>query len=101
MSEATPLTPEVAAALIGQSNYVVVMYPDEGDTRIVLPADISAYVQTGWRGYSPEQFVKTKWVITARSDDLNQLRAMCRLVGKEIDGLTSSPFLYKYLPSRS
>lgn len=76
--------------------YVVVVDTNDGDTRIVLASHAYKFVSK-----NPERTLYSgDWIATARSDDLEQLRAMCRLVGLErrTDPSDDDDFLYSYWP---
>ena len=101
MSEAIPLTAEAAMVTANQPKYAVIVDKFDGEARIVSVGGLASYAPTGYLGYSSKPFVEPGWVITARSNDLDQLRALCRLVGQEFLSIHSAHFLYQYLPSKA
>lgn len=79
--------------------FCVVVDTDDGDTRIVRASRVYRFVNK-----NPQATLYSgSWVITARSDDLEQLRALCRLVGPEdatsiAHSIDEDDYLYSYWP---
>ena len=76
--------------------YVVVVDTNDGDTRIVLASHAYKFVSAN-PGHS---LYLGNWTVTAKSYDLEQLRALCQLIGPEeiAPTVAKADYLFSYWP---